>query len=41
MKELNQNVSFDNEFETVIEEMLEREEFMCTGHGCTGHAQGL
>ena len=40
MKELNKNVPSDEKLETSIEEMLEREEFSCTGNGCAGNACG-
>lgn len=42
MKELNRGIECSNEeLDVVIEEMVSREEFLCTGQGCVGHAQGL
>ncbi|MCR5601884.1 MAG: hypothetical protein K6G33_14255 [Ruminococcus sp.] len=38
MKELNQNLSFNENFDLVIEELLAREAFDCTGYGC--HCNG-
>ena len=40
MKELNKNVPSNENFDVAIEEMLEREEFSCTGNGCAGNACG-
>lgn len=40
MKELNKNLSFDENFDAAIEELAERDEFSCTGNGCAGAACG-
>ncbi|MCR5601879.1 MAG: hypothetical protein K6G33_14230 [Ruminococcus sp.] len=40
MRELNKNVNSNENYDVAIEEMLEREEFSCTGNGCAGNACG-
>lgn len=41
MRELNKNIinSYED-LEVAIEEMLERDEFSCTGNGCAANACG-
>lgn len=40
MKNLNENIVLSENIETVIEEIMEREEFHCTGNVCGADACG-
>ena len=42
MKELNKNIeNVDENIEAVFEELVNRDELVCTGDGCAGNACGV
>lgn len=41
VESLNQFISEENEIEQMIEEMISREEFLCTLESCVGDAELL
>lgn len=42
IKALNQELQMNNEeLENMITELLEREEYACTGNGCVGNVCGV
>jgi len=42
IKSLNQQLNLENEeIETIISELVERSEFLCTGDACGAQAEGV
>jgi len=42
IKALNQELEVNSkEIESIIEELVERQEFLCTGNACGGNVEGI